>query len=328
VPRSGNRAWRIGGASALIFAVAGVAYAAIPGSNGVINGCYEKRTGILRVIDTEAGKRCLSFETAISWNQGGPEGPVGDKGPTGDKGPQGDPGVAGDKGLAGDKGPIGDPGPIGDKGPQGDPGVVGDKGPIGDKGPVGDQGPIGDKGLQGDPGDKGPVGDKGAAGDKGPQGDPGPANPNAVNSEQLGGKAPSAYQEGFRYRASVFDLDASISDIVCQTAAYTASAGEIAVVAGDVSLKSLTSPLNASVVPFVSTSTDDGATWSTWSHINSGDPSHESAGANEWLSIATHGHRLGHVAGTSYRYGLRVHSTASTTSSFSICHLSVVFHDA
>jgi hypothetical protein len=50
---------------------AGFAYAAIPGSNGVINACYEKRTGLLRVIDAEAGKRCLSFESPISWNQQG-----------------------------------------------------------------------------------------------------------------------------------------------------------------------------------------------------------------------------------------------------------------
>jgi Collagen triple helix repeat (20 copies) len=63
------------------------------------------------VIDAEAGKRCLSFETAISWNHGGtagPQGPMGDKGPTGDKGPQGDPG---ERGPVGDKGPQGDPGP-------------------------------------------------------------------------------------------------------------------------------------------------------------------------------------------------------------------------
>ena len=52
---------------------AGVAYATIPASgSGVISGCYEKRTGILRVIDAEAGKKCTQYETPISWNQGGP----------------------------------------------------------------------------------------------------------------------------------------------------------------------------------------------------------------------------------------------------------------
>ncbi len=35
----------------LVVAVSGVAYATIPGSNGVISGCYSKLTGALRVID-------------------------------------------------------------------------------------------------------------------------------------------------------------------------------------------------------------------------------------------------------------------------------------
>jgi hypothetical protein len=174
--RRGPRLLLVAGAA--LVATAGVAFATIPGSTGVINGCYEKRTGILRVIDTEAGKRCLSFETAISWNEGGtagPQGPIGDKGPTGDRGPQGDPG---EKGPVGDKGQQGDPGdkgPLGDQGALGDKGPAGDKGPIGeagDKGPGGDQGPVGDKGPAGD---QGPAGDEGPVGDKGPTGDPGPA---------------------------------------------------------------------------------------------------------------------------------------------------------
>ena len=122
--RHKKRVWIALGAIAALLA-AGAAYATIPGGTGVINGCYEKRTGILRVIDADAGAKCLSFETPISWNVGGPTGP---------KGPQGDPGPVGDKGPAGDKGPTGDPGPAGDKGP------VGDKGPTGDQGP---QGPAG-----------------------------------------------------------------------------------------------------------------------------------------------------------------------------------------
>lgn len=290
-----RRALVLSVATLALAAGAGVAYATIPTSgSGVISGCYEKRLGILRVIDAEAGKTCTQYETPISWNQGGPKGPPGDKGPTGDKGPHGDPGVAGDPG------------------------------PAGDKGPTGDQGPIGDKGPQGDPGDKGPVGDKGETGDKGPQGDQGPPNPNAVNSDQLGGKAPSAYQEGVRYReANQGALDLTADPVVCPTDAYTAAAGEIAVLGGDVSLRAGSLPLSASVVPVVST--DDGATWFTITGLFS----FESAGANEWLSVATHGRRLG-VAGTSYRYGLRVEQAFGSSSSSSVssrCHLSVVFHD-
>lgn len=92
-------------AGAALATTAGVAFATIPGSTGVINGCYEKRTGILRVIDTEAGKRCLSFETAISWNQ---QGSKGDRGEIGPPGPKGDTGLTGPPGLNGEKG---DPGP-------------------------------------------------------------------------------------------------------------------------------------------------------------------------------------------------------------------------
>ena len=60
-------------AVATVAVSAGVGYAAIPGSNGVINGCFEKRTGLLRVSDAEAGKSCLSLETPISWSQQGAE---------------------------------------------------------------------------------------------------------------------------------------------------------------------------------------------------------------------------------------------------------------
>jgi hypothetical protein len=56
-------------AGAVVALGAGFAYAAIPGAQGVINGCYEKRTGLLRVIDAEAGKKCTYWETPITWSQ-------------------------------------------------------------------------------------------------------------------------------------------------------------------------------------------------------------------------------------------------------------------
>lgn len=62
---------------AVVVAAAGVAYAAIPSSTGVISGCYNNRTGALRVIDAEAGAMCTTRETPISWNQQGPPGPPG-----------------------------------------------------------------------------------------------------------------------------------------------------------------------------------------------------------------------------------------------------------
>ncbi len=55
--------------------------AAIPDSNGVINGCYQKNVGNLRVIDPSAGDSCRPSEIAISWSQTGPQGPAGPVGP-------------------------------------------------------------------------------------------------------------------------------------------------------------------------------------------------------------------------------------------------------
>jgi hypothetical protein len=63
-------------------AIAGIAYASIPDSNGVIHGCYAKRGGGLRVIDTGAGQSCNAKETPLSWNQSGPTGAIGPAGPS------------------------------------------------------------------------------------------------------------------------------------------------------------------------------------------------------------------------------------------------------
>ena len=64
-----------------------IAYANIPSANGVINGCYDQSTGGLRVIDFEAGQKCrLPGESALNWNQTGPQGPQGPEGPSGPAG--------------------------------------------------------------------------------------------------------------------------------------------------------------------------------------------------------------------------------------------------
>jgi Abnormal spindle-like microcephaly-assoc'd, ASPM-SPD-2-Hydin len=95
----GNRGVRgalLAGAVAVFSAAAGgVAWATIPGSDGAINGCYEKRTGILRVIDVEAGKACTQFELPISWNSRGLQGERGIQGERGSAGPAGPQGPAG-----------------------------------------------------------------------------------------------------------------------------------------------------------------------------------------------------------------------------------------
>lgn len=48
-------------------AVAGVAYAGIPGSDGLITACYSP-SGFLRVVDVEEGDDCSGKETALSWS--------------------------------------------------------------------------------------------------------------------------------------------------------------------------------------------------------------------------------------------------------------------
>ncbi len=163
---------------------AGLVAAAIPNSStGVINGCFEKYTGLLRVIDVEAGKSCTRWETPISWSQTGPAGEAGGIGPQGEQGVQGAPGMNGSDGKDGSDGRDGDDGEDGNtirngpSAPDDSIGLIGDfyldtststlYGPKADVGwgqgfsLVGPQGPQGPQGPAG-PGDASggdPVGD-------------------------------------------------------------------------------------------------------------------------------------------------------------------------
>ena len=90
---------------ALFLALGGGAYAAvsgIPGRDGVIHGCYQKRMGTLRVVP--AGRKCKKgSEVALSWNQ---------KGVRGSTGPSGLPGAPGGQGATGGQGSTGPAGPL------------------------------------------------------------------------------------------------------------------------------------------------------------------------------------------------------------------------
>lgn len=89
-----------------------IAFASIPGPNGVINGCYNKNgNATLRIIDSN--EQCKSNEIALNFNQTGPQGPQGIQGPVGPQGPQG---------------PQGTQGPQGPQGPQGATGATGASG--------------------------------------------------------------------------------------------------------------------------------------------------------------------------------------------------------
>jgi hypothetical protein len=96
-------------------AAASAAFAAIPGGGGVIHGCYDKQSGLVRVTDTATNKpkACTTSESALDWNQQGPQGIQGVAGPQGATGAQGPAGPQGPDGPQGEKGDKGDSGPAG-----------------------------------------------------------------------------------------------------------------------------------------------------------------------------------------------------------------------
>jgi hypothetical protein len=133
---------RLAAATVLVLAlgIGGAAYATIP-SNNVIDACYGRNTGALRVIDGTTSN-CAKSETALAWNVQGPKGDKGDtglQGPEGEQGLQGVPGPRGEQGAQGPEGPQGIPGPQGEQGP---PGPQGEQGPQGVPGPQGPAGAV------------------------------------------------------------------------------------------------------------------------------------------------------------------------------------------
>lgn len=97
--------------------------------NDVVEACYNNETGALRLATASqpcrtAGPQRLA-ETAISWNQVGPQGPEGMQGPAGPQGPAGADGAPGERGIQGETGARGPQGPAGPQGPQGPQGPSG-----------------------------------------------------------------------------------------------------------------------------------------------------------------------------------------------------------
>lgn len=151
--------------AAVVFAAvaAGVSYASVPDSSGVIHACYRTSSGnigSIRIIETDKGQKCNSHESAITWNRTGPQGAQGSQGlqgPAGPQGPKGDAGAAGPQGPKGDTGATGPQGGTGATGPQGPKGDTGATGPQGDTGATGPQGPKGDTGSRGPSGVNSPL---------------------------------------------------------------------------------------------------------------------------------------------------------------------------
>jgi hypothetical protein len=92
----------VAAAASLVLAV-GVVTAAVPDGAGVIHGCYgtngakTKGGTALYVVDS-ASASCSNGQTALNWNQTGPQGP---QGPQGIQGPQGNQGAQGIQGPPG-----------------------------------------------------------------------------------------------------------------------------------------------------------------------------------------------------------------------------------
>ena len=92
-------------AAGSIIAVGSVVSASVPDAAGLIHGCINDATRVVRIIDTaKPGKlgQCITtsgllHETPVSWNHTGPAGSPGQRGeagPQGEVGPQGPPGSA------------------------------------------------------------------------------------------------------------------------------------------------------------------------------------------------------------------------------------------
>lgn len=98
-----------------VMVTAGIVMGTIPSGN-IIDACYTRSGGSLRVIDASVTK-CGKSETSLAWNVQGPKGERGDLGPAGPAGPAGPVGAPGPAGPAGPVGPAGVSGPIGPAGP-------------------------------------------------------------------------------------------------------------------------------------------------------------------------------------------------------------------
>ncbi len=111
---SKSRLRTAGIAAVVLVGAIGIVRATIPGTGGVVHGCYQNNNGSLRVVDDPT--TCKNNETPLAWNQQGvpgPQGPQGIQGPLGPQGPAGPQGPQGPTGSQGVEGPTGPQGPAG-----------------------------------------------------------------------------------------------------------------------------------------------------------------------------------------------------------------------
>ena len=101
-------------ATAGILATVGVGWAAIPGDDGQIKGCYATTSGLLGIAHSKGDTRvvdsaeaCRSYEKPLSCNQQGPKGDRGPQGPQGGYGADGAPCPPAEAACVGPKGDSG-----------------------------------------------------------------------------------------------------------------------------------------------------------------------------------------------------------------------------
>ena len=70
---SHKSSWVVGLVVSVAIVVVAAVQAAIPDPSGAIHACY-RSNGNLRLVDRSS---CTSSETALTWNQTGPQGPAG-----------------------------------------------------------------------------------------------------------------------------------------------------------------------------------------------------------------------------------------------------------
>jgi predicted regulator of Ras-like GTPase activity (Roadblock/LC7/MglB family) len=220
----------------------GIALAAIPASNtGSVTACV-KSTGAVRIIDYQAGKRCVTGEQTVTWSKGYRY--RGSWSSTSTYAVLDVVTYSGSSYLAKvstvGRAPTSYPTYWGLLAARGAAGAAGATGPAGPPGTPGAQGPQGLTGPQGDPGATGPQGAPGAPGSPGAQGVPGPAGPpgsavdrgapagNVVTvlDSAVGAGDPSSMTIGadgrpfIAYRAGLAGLKfARCADTTCTTAA-------------------------------------------------------------------------------------------------------------
>lgn len=119
----------VGGA---VLMVAVPSLASVPDAAGVIHGCINKATAVVRIIDTAktgALGQCITTtgplaETPVTWSQTGPAGVAGAPGTPGTPGQDGAAGPQGPQGATGAQGLQGVAGPVGPQGPEGPAGTA------------------------------------------------------------------------------------------------------------------------------------------------------------------------------------------------------------